>query len=50
MGRRGLRRDDFMVSRRYWKLKEAELTCTLWRDCFGNGTLEYEGTQLSTHV
>jgi hypothetical protein len=49
-GRRGLRRDDFTVSRKYWKLKEAKITCTLRRTCFGKGRLEYEETQLCSHM
>jgi hypothetical protein len=38
-GRRGRRRkqllDDLKEKKRYWKLKEEALDCTLWRTCFG---------------
>jgi hypothetical protein len=41
MGRRGRRReqllDDLKEKRRYWKLKEEALDCTLWRSRFGRG-------------
>jgi hypothetical protein len=41
MGRRGIRRkqllDDLKKKRRYWKLKEEALDCTLWRTHFGRG-------------
>jgi hypothetical protein len=40
-GRRGRRRkqllDDLKGKRRYWKLKEAALDRTLWRNRFGRG-------------
>jgi hypothetical protein len=40
-GRRGRRRkqllDDLKEKRRYWKLKEAALDCSLWRTRFGRG-------------
>jgi hypothetical protein len=29
--------DDLKEKRRYWKLKEEALDCTLWRTCFGRG-------------
>jgi hypothetical protein len=29
--------DDFKEKRRYWKLKEEALDCTLWRTRFGRG-------------
>jgi hypothetical protein len=39
LGRRGRRRkqllDDLKEKRRYWKLKEKALYCTLWRTRFG---------------
>jgi hypothetical protein len=40
-GRRGRMRkhllDDLKEKRRYWKLKEEALDCTLWRTHFGRG-------------
>jgi hypothetical protein len=40
-GRRGRRRKqllyDLKEKRRYWKLKEEALDCTLWRTGFGRG-------------
>jgi hypothetical protein len=40
-GRRGRRRkqllDDLKENRKYWKLKEEALDCTLWRTRFGSG-------------
>jgi hypothetical protein len=40
-GRRGGRRkqllDDLKEKRKYWKLKEEAIDCTLWRTCFGRG-------------
>jgi hypothetical protein len=40
-GRRGRRRkqllDDLKEKRRYWKLKEEALDCTLWSNLFGRG-------------
>jgi hypothetical protein len=40
-GRRGRRRkqllDDLKKKRRYWKLKEEALDCTLWKTRFGRG-------------
>jgi hypothetical protein len=40
-GRRGRRckqlLDDLKEKRRYWKLKEEALDCTLWRTRFGRG-------------
>jgi hypothetical protein len=40
-GRRGRRRkqllDDLKEKKRYWKLKEEALDCTLWRTRFGRG-------------
>jgi hypothetical protein len=40
-GRRGRRRkqllDDLKEKRRYWKLKEEALDCTVWRTLFGRG-------------
>jgi hypothetical protein len=40
-GRRGIRRkqllDDLKKKRRYWKLKEEALDCTVWRTRFGRG-------------
>jgi hypothetical protein len=39
--RRGRRRkqllDNLKEKRRWWKLKEEALDCTLWRTCFGRG-------------
>jgi hypothetical protein len=41
MGRLGRRRtskqllDDLKEKKRYWKLKEEALDCTMWRTCFG---------------
>jgi len=29
--------DNLKENRRYWKLKEEALPCTLWRTCFGKG-------------
>jgi hypothetical protein len=41
MGRQGRRCkqlvDDLKKKRRYWKLKEEALDCTLWRTRFGRG-------------
>jgi hypothetical protein len=41
MGRRGRRNkqllDDLKAKRRYWKLKENALDCTLWRTRFRRG-------------
>jgi len=41
MGRRGRRHkqlpNNLKENRRYWKLKEEALHCTLWSTCFGKG-------------
>jgi hypothetical protein len=41
MGRQGRRckqlLDDLKEKRRYWKLKEEAVNCTLWRTRFGRG-------------
>jgi hypothetical protein len=29
--------DDLKEMRKFWKLKEEALDCTLWRSCFGRG-------------